>query len=102
MQQHDQLVKFLKRLCPTGKVEFSDLTKTYTFKEALEAPTDIYFLASVKDPTKRNGDDGVIFKNYFVLDFDVRENTKNSTGELLEDDVLKIVHEVIVDKLEAG
>lgn len=89
-------------LCPKGKIEFNDLKQTYSLTDALALESDVYFLASVTDTSKRNGDSDVIFKNYFVLDFDVRENTKKATGELLDDDVLDLCQQVIVEKLEEG
>lgn len=98
----DQLKSFLMSLCPKGKIEFNDLKQTYSLTDALALESDVYFLASVTDTSKRNGDSDVIFKNYFVLDFDVRENTKKATGELLDDNVLDLCQQVIVEKLEEG
>lgn len=100
--EKQQIIDFLKTLCPvwTWKVEFNDLSTAVRFEDILEMKTDIYFLAGVEDQFKRNSDDDIVFKNYFVVDFDIRENYKKKYWIILDDDVLMLYGDILKEKLK--
>lgn len=85
-----EIIDFLKVLCPVWKVEFNNLDKIMTFDEALTFKWNIYFLASVKENTRRNSDKDIIFKNYFFVDFDIRENYFKDQKTIITDEELDI------------
>lgn len=96
----DKIKDFLKTLCPVWKVEFNNLDTTFWFDEALIRKEDIYFLASVENPTKRNSDNDIIFKNYFFCDFDIRQNYYSQTNEVISDKDIIDSSEFIKEKLK--
>lgn len=95
-----KIIDFLKVLCPVGKVEFNNLDKTFSFDEALQYKDNIYFLASVQDKMKRNWDKDIVFKNYFYVDFDLRENFKKAMNEVMSDEDMFIYLEFIKSELK--
>ena len=71
MHTTDEIYSFLFKF--SGKIELSDLQKTYhTLEEALQSGKDLYFLSGVSDIDKRNGDDDIVLKNSFAIDLDMR------------------------------
>jgi hypothetical protein len=60
---------------------------------------NIYFLASVDNKLKRNSDKDIIFKNYFYVDFDIRENYFKDQKTIISDDELDIYLDHIKEKL---
>lgn len=94
-----KIIDFLKVLCPVWKVEFNNLDKAMTFDEALAFEGNIYYLASVEDKTKRNSDKDIIFKNYFFVDFDLRENWKKINNTIVDDLSMDIQLEFIKSEL---
>ena len=87
MKNPEQTKDFLFTLCPQGKwkVEFNDLTSCYRFDKLDNLQKDIYFLSAVSDPTSRNSDADIVFKNYFVLDVDIRKEHYELTWEVMDD-----------------
>jgi hypothetical protein len=94
-----KIIDFLKSLCPIGKIEFNDLTTAYSFDEALNIKTNVYFLSSVEDGKRRNADKDIIFKNYFYVDFDLRESYKKLFETIITDNDLDILLDSIKDRL---
>jgi replicative DNA helicase len=94
-----QTKDFLFDLCPKGKwkVEFSDAHKTYNFEEVMKLEKDVYYLASVSDPSKRNKDNDVIWKRYFVIDIDIRDILSQDWD--CPDEAIEMTSEVIIQKL---
>lgn len=92
--------RFLKILVPQGEIEYNELNRALKVEEIEWLEKDIYFLGGVKDGMKRNWDNDIIHKNYFVVDYDLRENYKKVTGELLSDDKLHQMLEHIVTVTE--
>ncbi len=97
-----KITNFLKTLCPIGKIEFNDLVSTYSFDNALNLKTNVYFLASVEDKNKRNWDKDIIFKNYFYVDFDLRESYQKLFETIITDEELDILLDTIKTKLKSN
>lgn len=85
MKEISKTKDFLLTLCPKWKVEFSDAVNVFWFKQIDENKVDTYFLACVNDPNKRNSDSDIIFKNYFVVDIDIRKDKQEQSWEVLDD-----------------
>jgi len=90
---------FLKSLCPKWKIEFNNIDNTFPYSDIPEWK-NIYFLAWVTDPNKRNKDDDIIFKNYFCVDFDLRANYKELNNKILDDESLDVCGDFIKKELE--
>lgn len=96
----EKIKQFLDSLSPTGKIEYNNLSRVLSFDEAMSLQDDIYFLASVEDTKKRNGDKDIIAKNYFVVDFDIRENRYKLKSEIIDDQALMGTLEYIISVSE--
>ncbi len=71
-----QIKAFLSTFWTENEIEINNLKRAISLDEALELNKkweNIYFVASVKDNTKRNKDNDIKDKNYFIIDLDVRE-----------------------------
>ena len=93
MEKIEMITNFLKNFWNWKTVEINNLKKAVKLKEALELNKkweNIYFLASVKDNTKRNKDDDVKDKNYFVVDLDIRDQKKWISNEGIKEYADKI------------
>lgn len=51
---------------------------------------NIYFLAWGKEKTKRNTDSDIIEKNYFLMDFDIRNFFREQGDEITDDEIIEI------------
>ena len=93
----DNVKKFLKQLVPQGEIEYNELNRALKVEEIEWLQKDIYFLGGVKDGMKRNWDNDIIHKNYFVVDYDLRENYKKVTGELINDEeLMKMLDHILI------
>jgi len=98
--EKQKIADFLRTLCPMNKVEFNNLDITFWFEEALTRKEDIFFIASVENPSKRSSDDDIIFKNYFFMDFDLRQNYYKQTNDIIDDDTLLLSLEYVKEELK--
>lgn len=96
----DNVKRFLEQLVPHGEIEYNELNRALRIEEIEWLKKDIYFLGGVTDGMKRNWDNDIIDKRYFVVDYDLRENYKKVTGELLSDEKLHQMLEHIVTVIE--
>lgn len=80
----NEQTKFLKSF--SGTIEISNL------KQIVE-PNDkenIYFLAWWSKTDKRNNDHDMVVKNYFFLDFDIRNFFRDDNCEITDDEIVEI------------
>lgn len=83
------------------KIEFNNLKIPLKKEIAINRKDqNIYFLAGVNDLQKRNGDNDIVEKNYFYLDFDIRENVLKNENRIITDTELEEKIAFILEILE--
>lgn len=80
---------FLDRLTRRAEMEFNCLYKAIKKEDIEKQTTDVYFLAGVVDTSKRNKDEDIIEKNYFVCDFDIRSYFKEKHWYIVSNEEIK-------------
>ena len=91
----DKIDKFLS--CMWKSIEFANLTTAITREQAIG--NDKYFVWDSNDTKIRSKKENIVYKRYFLVDFDIRENHKAKTKEILSDDELMHYLEYIKEKL---
>ena len=82
-----------------NKMEFSNLKKTFSLENALKRKENIYFLASLEPTDKRANDQTITSKNYFYIDFDIRQNCVAKDKQIITDTLLEVYLWDIVNTL---
>lgn len=105
MEKIDQIIAFLKDLQGSCATQISWLNHLTTLQSAIDSGDNMYFCAGLhsRQWSWTNGrckDDDIKMKKYFVIDIDIRSDTKKEKGVVLTDEELNQEIENIISTID--
>lgn len=94
---NENLNLFLEKL--SWNKEFNNLKTIFSLNSAKRNKAeDIFFVSGIKEKDGRASDNDIIEKNYFFLDFDLRENVKINENRIISDiELNKMIGDLLLE-----